>query len=97
MPVKTFPPTGAAMRSEDVREFVRRQPFEPLRISLTDGRTFDVVHPDLAMVGRSALAIGLRREGDADTIYDRLVTVSLLHVMQIELIPTQAPPANGVC
>ena len=83
------------MRPDDIREFVRRQPFEPFRITLTDGRTFDVVHPDLAMVGRGTVAVGLPRPGDVDPIYDRLVTMSLLHIMQVEPIAASLPPANG--
>lgn len=81
------------MRPEDVREFLKRQPFQPFRISLTDGRTYDVLHPELAMVGRSTLAIGLPGKGDPEGIYDRLITVSLLHVMQIELLEKVSPPA----
>ena len=83
------------MRPEEIREFVRRQPFEPFRITLTDGRTYDVVHPDLAIVGRGNIAVGLLRPGDADPIYDRLVTMSLLHIMQVEPIAVSLPPSNG--
>ncbi len=72
------------MRSEDIQEFVRRQPFRPFRITLTDGRTYDVRHPEMAMVGRSTVAIGLAANGQDETIYDRLVTVDLLHIMQTE-------------
>jgi hypothetical protein len=72
------------MRPEDVREFLRRTPFQPIRITLTDGRTFDVRHPEMAMVGRSSVAIGLPRPGRDEDVFDRLVTVSLLHIMQIE-------------
>ena len=84
------------MRPEDIREFVRRQPFQPFQITLTDGRTFDVVHPDLAMVGRGNVAIGLPRPGDVDPIYDRLVTMSLLHIMQVEPITSSMPPSSAV-
>jgi hypothetical protein len=83
------------MRPEDVREFVRRRPFQPFRITLTDGRAYEVFHPDLAMVGRSIVAVGLPRPDDPEAIFDRLVTVSLLHIMQVEPIPAEAPPANG--
>jgi hypothetical protein len=72
------------MRSEDIREFLQKKPFQPFRVTLTDGRTYEVRHPELAMVGRSTIAIGLPAAGDTSPIYDRLVTVSLLHVMQIE-------------
>lgn len=41
------------MRHEDVREHLDRQPFEPFRIHMSDGVTFDVRHPDLCMVARS--------------------------------------------
>jgi hypothetical protein len=51
---------------------------------LTAGRTYDVGHPEMAMVGRSTMAIGLPARGDTELVYDRLVTVSLLHIMQVE-------------
>ena len=69
------------MRPEDIREFVRRQPFEPFRITLTDGRTFDVVHPCLVMVGRWTVTVGLLRPGDVDIFYDRVVTLSWLEIV----------------
>ena len=76
------------MRPDDIHEFVRRRPFQPFRIPLTDGRTYDIFHPEFAMVGRSTIAVGIPRPGEA--IYDRLVTISLVHVMQIELIEPAA-------
>jgi hypothetical protein len=72
------------MRSEAIQQLVRREPFKPFRITLTDGRTFEVRHPEMAMVGRSTVAIGLPANGNEETIYDRLVTVDLLHIMQTE-------------
>ena len=66
------------MRPEDVREFLRRQPFRPFRLTLTDGRTYDVMHPELAMVGRSWVEVGLARPGDPENIAERLISVSLL-------------------
>jgi hypothetical protein len=80
------------MRPEDIREFIGRQPFQAFRVTLTDGRTYDVRHPELAMVGRSSMAIGVPAPNDTEPVYDRLVTVSLLHVMQVE--PLQASAAT---
>lgn len=74
------------MRPQDFRDHIREAPFQPFRVTLTDGRTYDVVHPELAMVGQSLVAIGLPRRHAAEPVYDRLVTVSLLHIMQIEPI-----------
>jgi hypothetical protein len=79
------------MRPNDVRVFLQDQPFQPFRITLTDGRTYEIRHPEFVMVGRSSLVIGFPAPGEADEaepIYDRFVTVSLLHVMQMEPLQT---------
>jgi hypothetical protein len=76
------------MRPEDIRDLIRHEPFRPFRITLTDGRFYDVRHPELAMVGRSTVAIGLPANGQDETIFDRLVTVDLLHIMQTEHVDT---------
>ena len=69
------------MRPGDIRDFLQRQPF---RMTLTGARTYEVGRPELAMVGRSAVAIGVPAADDPRPIYDRLVTASLLHIMQVE-------------
>ncbi len=80
------------MRPEDVREFLRRRPFRPFRLTLTDGRTYDVMHPDLAMVGRSWVQVGLARPGDPEIIAERLISISLLDIMQIEPLESVVSP-----
>jgi hypothetical protein len=72
------------MRPEDICTFLAQKPFQPFRLTLTDGRTYEVRHPELAMVGRSSVAIGVPAHNRTEPIYDRLMTVSLLHIMQIE-------------
>jgi hypothetical protein len=79
------------MRPQDVRDHLRKRPFEPFRLTLTDGRTYDVLHPDLAMVGQSTVAVGLARPDAPELVYVRLVTVALLHIVQIEpIVPSSA-------
>lgn len=75
------------MRSENVLNHVRRTPFQPFRLTLTDGRTYVVRHPELAMVGRSSVIIGLPSEQVSEPIFDRFVDISLLHIMQIDPVP----------
>jgi hypothetical protein len=72
------------MQPEDIRGFLQHKPFQPFRLTLTDGRTYEIRHPELAMVGRSSVAVGVPAPGDPNPVYDHLVTVSLLHVMQVE-------------
>jgi hypothetical protein len=81
------------MRPEDLRDQLRRRPFRPLRLTLTDGRTYEVRHPELAMVGRSTVAIGLARPGDPESNGDRLVTVPLVEVLRAEPAGSSPTPS----
>jgi hypothetical protein len=45
---------------------------------------YEVRHPEMAMVGRSSVAIGLPASSDPTPIFDRLMTVSLLHILHVE-------------
>ena len=82
------------MTQEDLRDAVRRQPFEPFRIVLTTGDTYDIRHPDLVMVGRRAAIIGITKD-PAATAFERTIKVDLLHVVGIEDLPVQPPSTNG--
>ena len=62
-------------------------PFEPFRICLATGATYDVRHPGLIMVGRRAAIV------DFSThplhFYDRAVTIALPHIVRIEPLETE--------
>jgi len=76
---------SVSMRPNDIRQFLDRRPFQPFRITLTDGRSYEVRHPELAMVGRSIVAIGVPAPDESQPVFDRLITVSLIHIMQMVL------------
>ena len=38
------------MTAEDIRDFLKRQPFTPFRIHMNDGRRLDVRHPDFVAI-----------------------------------------------
>ena len=81
------------MDPQDLFNALRRRPFHPLRLHITDGSHFDLLHPDMALPGRRAVVIGL--PGDPSRPYDRFVTVALLHITRIEdLNPAQTPSNN---
>lgn len=71
----------------EVAKFLRREPFRPFRLTMTDGRTYTIEHPELMMIGRTTAEIGVRSPDFAAIVYDHTVTISLLHVMQIEALP----------
>lgn len=84
------------MRPEVVVEYLRRQPFQPLRIYLSDGSFHDVRHPEFALVGKSEIFLARPAVGTTKPIYEDFVLVSLLHINRIEPVPSPASStANG--
>ncbi len=79
------------MTHEELHEAARRQPFEPFRVILTTGATYDIRHPDLIMVGRRSAIIGVTNEPNG-AVYDRTIKVDLLHVVGIEELPVPSAP-----
>lgn len=75
------------MRPEDIREFNRQQPFEPYRIHITGGLSYDINHPDQVIVLRSRIAIGVEDEAG---ISERLEHVALVHVVRVEEISAES-------
>jgi len=75
------------MRPEDMREHVTKQPFEPFRIFMSDGATFDIAHPELCIIGRSAVHVVIPNP-KRRWMADRLAHCALIHITRIE-------PMNG--
>jgi hypothetical protein len=82
------------MTQDELQESARRQPFEPFRLLLSTGATYDIRHSDLIMVGRRSAVIGVTNE-PTGTAYDRTIKVDLLHIVAIEELPALPPSANG--
>jgi len=74
------------MRPTDLTELVRKQPFAPFRIHVTDGTRYDVRHPDRIIVLRSRAVLAV---GGENGVPEQLEHVSLLHVVRIEELPTE--------
>ncbi len=83
------------MAPEEIVAAIRRRPFVPFRVTLMEGTTYEIRHPELCMVGRRSAVIGLSSPKDAEVLFDRSVTVDLLHIVQIEPLETASPPGAG--
>ncbi|HRX83692.1 MAG TPA: hypothetical protein P5572_01590 [Phycisphaerae bacterium] len=68
------------MRLDELRETLRRTPFQPVRVHLTGGRSLDIRHPEFSGLTRHSLFIGVPAGDDAP---DRMVQCDLLHVVSI--------------
>lgn len=71
------------IRQDDVRERLDRRPFEPFRICLTDGRAYDVQHPDLCMLGRNTVYVGIPERKTKRTVV-RVDQCALVHIVRFE-------------
>jgi len=69
------------MNTEIVREFLRREPFEPIVIRMSNGESHEVRHPECALLTRTRVVI-------ADPVEDRIVYCALIHINAIETLQT---------
>ena len=65
------------MNAEVVRELLQRRPFEPLVIRLSGGETYEVRHPEFAILLKSTIVIGYPDS-------DRIGIASLLHINNVD-------------
>ncbi len=82
------------MRAEELVHLIRRRPFQPIRLHLTTGQTYDIRHPEFIIVQRQSAEVGV--DPDPHTgVVDRVEYISLLHVVRIENIEAPIGPAGG--
>jgi hypothetical protein len=58
--------------------------FRPFVVELTNGRRFEVPHPEFIMVGRNVIAVMGRN--------DVVTTIDALHIVSINDLPPKGPP-----
>jgi len=70
------------MNVVEIQHHLRREPFLPLRVFLSDGSHHDIRHPEMAMVSRREVVIAVRlSKGE---VPERLVYCDPLHITRIE-------------
>jgi hypothetical protein len=81
-------------RAEDIQARLREKPFRPVRILCSEGLRYDILHPDLVLVGQRDLMIGYAQP-DRPTLYDRLVRVAIVHIVGLEDLEVKPASHNG--
>jgi hypothetical protein len=79
------------LRPQDIQQQLRKRRFEPFRVHLTDGTTYEVRHPDMVIVGDRFVAIGVPRSPDG-SVADRVETAALIHIVRLEPIGAPSSP-----
>ncbi len=75
------------MTAEDLIELLEERPFRPLRLRLTDGRSYVIRHPETAIVTPSIVAIGLS-PANASRLAERVTHCSISHIVEAEPVET---------
>lgn len=82
------------MRPEELTALIRNRPFVPLRIHLTDGRAYDLGHPDQIIVLRGRVDIGVEPD-PATGVVDKVEHCSLLHIVSVEELGSSSTGEGG--
>lgn len=75
------------MTVQTFRELLAARPFKPFRLIMSSGETYEVRHPETALLTRSDLLVGIDAE---DGVPAEFKICSLLHIATIEPIEGQA-------
>lgn len=78
------------MLPDSINEELRRTPFKPFRLVMTDGKTYEIRHPDLIWVGTLDAHVQTSNVGEKD-LWERFDIVDMRHVIRLEPLPS--PPS----
>jgi hypothetical protein len=67
------------MNAETIKDYLRREPFEPFVIRMSNGEVYEIRHPECALVMKTKVIVGYPEE-------DRSVTCALVHINSVEAL-----------
>jgi len=84
------------MRAEEFTELLRKRPFAPLRLHMTNGKAWDINQPNTVLVLRDRVDIGIQPD-PATGVVERVAHCSLLDIARVEELPpsTRAGAASA--
>ncbi|MEX2141450.1 MAG: hypothetical protein WD894_19445 [Pirellulales bacterium] len=74
------------MQPQDILEVLREDPFVPFAVHMSNGSSYEVRHPAMAIVERSKMLVSLPAERSPDEPADKTVRLSLSHINRLEPI-----------
>jgi hypothetical protein len=79
------------MTLQTFRDLMAHRPFKPFRLVTSSGQTYEVRHPEMAMLTRTDILVGVGESDDG--IPPEFRICSLLHVSSVEPLSTAQTPA----
>jgi hypothetical protein len=71
------------MKAEDLIEMLEERPFIPLLLYLSNGRTHEIRHPEMAIVSEELVTIGLPAS-EGSLLADRVSFCATSHIVEAE-------------
>jgi hypothetical protein len=65
-----------------------RRPFQPVKVTVSSGQSFEIRHPEMALLTRTSLLIGT--DVAEDGVPAEFKVISLLHVTSMERLTNRA-------
>jgi len=81
------------MTFQTFRELLAKRPFQPFRLIISSGESYEVRHPEMAWLTKSDMFVGIGPTDDKVPSEFRIC--SLLHVTTIEPLPARSGPVSG--
>jgi hypothetical protein len=82
------------MSPDEIKNMLSRRPFVPFRVHVAEITHYDIFQPEMVMIGRTCLIIGLKRQIEND-YFDEPVIVALRHITRLEPL-VEAMPVSKV-
>jgi hypothetical protein len=76
------------MTVQTIRELLAQRPFRPFRLVMSSGQSYDVRHPEMALLTRTSILVGI--DVAEDGVPAEFKSCSLLHATAIEPLSTQS-------
>jgi len=76
------------MDADKLHALLRRRPFEPFRLCISDQAHYDILHPEQVLLSRRSAHVGIGPNGEGP--FQRVAIVALLHVTRVEPIRRRA-------
>ena len=74
------------MTVQTFRDLLAQQPFKPFRLVMSSGQLYEVRHPEMAMLTRTSILVGI--DVAEDGVPAEFKICSLLHVTAVEPLPS---------
>jgi hypothetical protein len=76
---------------EEIRDLLRKRPFQPFRVDLTDGRSFTIEYPLINAVIETSMTIGFPTPNDPDPLAERRIFVDLNLIERVTVFDYPSP------